>query len=147
MAYDVHVEEVVPRPLAVIHATAGMGELPVLIPALLGEVREHLQAHGVRGGQSVAVYLDSVMNIAVGVEVDGPVPESDRVSNAETPGGGVATTVHMGPYHKLGEAFQAVGQWCAENGYQLVDPGWEVYGDWSDDPAQLRTDVYLLLRA
>jgi hypothetical protein len=23
---------------------------------------------------------------------------------------------------------------------------WEVYGDWEDDPAKLRTDIYFLLR-
>jgi len=23
---------------------------------------------------------------------------------------------------------------------------WEVYGDWHDDPAQVRTDVYFLLQ-
>jgi len=31
-------------------------------------------------------------------------------------------------------------------GRQLAGPRFEVYGDWRDDPAQLETEVYYLLR-
>jgi hypothetical protein len=31
-------------------------------------------------------------------------------------------------------------------GREIALPFWEVYGDWSDDPAKLRTDVLYLLK-
>jgi len=31
------------------------------------------------------------------------------------------------------------------NRLTLDEPFWEVYGDWYDDPAKVRTDIFLLL--
>lgn len=36
-------------------------------------------------------------------------------------------------------------QWCARNGREPAGVNWEIYGDWEDDPAKRRTDVYFLL--
>ena len=58
----------------------------------------------------------------------------------------VATAAHYGPYSRLGDAHAAVRQWCAAQGHALVGPFWEIYGHWTDDPAQLRTDVCYLLQ-
>ena len=57
----------------------------------------------------------------------------------------MATVVHMGPYQKLPEAHMAVRTWCAERGHALGGPSWEIYGDWTDNPVELRTDVFYLL--
>jgi effector-binding domain-containing protein len=65
---------------------------------------------------------------------------------SSTPAGLVATAVHLGPYNRLGEAHAAVHKWCADHGHVLAGPSWELYGHWTDDPAQLRTDVFWLLR-
>ena len=40
----------------------------------------------------------------------------------------------------------AVRQWCAEQGETLVGPSWEIYGDWTDDPRALESEVLYLLR-
>jgi effector-binding domain-containing protein len=62
----------------------------------------------------------------------------------------VATTVHLGPYQKLGEAHGAIKEWCARNGYALASPKWEIYGhwleEWNKDPSKILTDVFYLLR-
>jgi effector-binding domain-containing protein len=62
----------------------------------------------------------------------------------------VATTTHFGPYGRLHEAHKAVRDWCADRGYDLAGPNWEIYGHWTDawntDPTQIRTDVFYLLR-
>lgn len=49
----------------------------------------------------------------------------------------------MGPYSDLPHG--ALRQWCEDNGHKIARPSWELYGDWSDDPAELRTDLYYLL--
>ena len=71
-------------------------------------------------------------------------PWSQR--RAAVPGGIAATVVRMGLYQKLSEAHAAVRRWCAEHGYALAGPNWEIYGDWTDNPAELRTDVFYLLQ-
>jgi effector-binding domain-containing protein len=70
----------------------------------------------------------------------------EQGGNASTPGGAVATTVHIGPYNQMKSAHVAIHEWVRENGRHIAGPSWEVYGDWSDDPAKLRTDIYYLLR-
>jgi effector-binding domain-containing protein len=87
------------------------------------------------------------MNIECGVEVDQPFAGNERVVCSSTPAGIVATTVHLGPYDRLGEANAAIHQWCAEHGRTLAGPSWEVYGHWTDDVSKLRTDVFYLLQA
>jgi effector-binding domain-containing protein len=100
-----------------------------------------------RPGRHLAVYLDGKGNIEVGVEVAEPFAGNERVVPSSTPAGRVATTTHWGPYHSLGDAHQAVQKCCSENGHALTGVCWELYGHWTDDPAQLRTDVFYLLRA
>ena len=58
----------------------------------------------------------------------------------------MATVVHRGLYQKLSEAHTAVSRWCAEHGYTLAGLNWEIYGDWTDNPDELRTDVFYLLQ-
>ena len=58
----------------------------------------------------------------------------------------MATVVHMGLYQRLSEAHAAVRRWCAEHRYALAGPNWEIYGHWTDNPDELRTDVFYLLQ-
>ncbi len=98
-------------------------------------------------GHNVAVYWDDAGegSIEVGVQVVRTFEATDAVVNSATPKGIVATTTHLGPYSELGSAHQAVRAWCNTEGCALAGPFWEVYGDWSDDPTELRTDVLYLL--
>ena len=98
-------------------------------------------------GYNMAVYWDDQGegSIQVGVQVVRPFEDTETVVYAEVPGGCVATTAHYGEYSDLGPAHHAVRTWCEEHDRQRAGPYWEVYGHWSDDPAQRRTDVYYLL--
>ena len=71
-------------------------------------------------------------------------PWSQR--RAAVPGGIAATVVRMGLYQKLSEAHTAVRRWCVEHGYALAGPNWEIYGDWTDNPDELCTDIFYLLQ-
>jgi hypothetical protein len=70
-------------------------------------------------GQHIAVYLDSQINLEVGVEMATPFVGFGEVVSSATPSGPVATTTH----------------------YTLAGPNWEVYGHWKDewnsDPAKI----------
>lgn len=67
------------------------------------------------------------------------------VRPTDTPAGETAAVTHYGEYTDLAGAYAALEQWCAANGRWRAGTSWEVYGDWEEDPAKRRTDVYFLL--
>jgi effector-binding domain-containing protein len=147
MEYQVRVRQVDPQLTAVVRFRATSNELATLIPKACGEVWAFMRAPDLpRPGRHLALYLDGEMNIECGAEVFQPFTGNERVVCSTTPAGMVATTTHLGPYHRLGEAHDAIRQWCADHGHALAGPSWEVYGHWRDDPTQLRTDVFWLLQ-
>jgi effector-binding domain-containing protein len=147
MSYQVEVKQLAGQPLAVVRRVASQEQLSRVVPAACGEVWNFVRAAGIAGaGRHVAVYLDGAIHIEVGVEVPGPFTSDGNVVYSETPAGTVATTVHMGPYDRLGDAHDAILNWCAAQQRLIAGPNWEIYGHWDDDPAKLRTDVFYLLR-
>jgi effector-binding domain-containing protein len=150
MDYDVRLEQVDSRPLAVVRRRAGLADLGKVIPEACGLVWNVMRAQKVAGaGRHVALYLDDVFNLEVGVELDTPFSGHGEVVGSATPAGTVATAVHFGPYQLLPQAHQAIRRWCADHGHTLAGPNWDIYGHWLDewcnDPAKIRTDVYYLL--
>jgi effector-binding domain-containing protein len=147
MDYQVHAERLAPQLTGVVRVQASQSQLPTVVPQLCGEVWNFFRSAGLpRPGRHLALYLDCVMNIEVGVEVSQPFTGNQRVVCSQTPEGLVATTAHFGPYSRLGDAHNAVQKWCSDHGYALAGPSWEVYGHWTDDESQLRTDVFWLLQ-
>jgi effector-binding domain-containing protein len=150
MEYDVHLEQVTSRPLAVVRRRASLAELGRVIPEACGKVWEVVRAQKLPGaGRNVALYLDDEFNLEVGVEMDAPFAGHDEVIGSATPAGTVATAVHFGPYNRLPEAHHAIRRWCAANGLTLAGPNWDIYGHWLDewcgDPSKIRTDVFYLV--
>jgi effector-binding domain-containing protein len=151
MEYDVRLEQLGSRPLAVVRRQARAQELARVVPDACGTVWNVIRAQKVTGaGRHVAIYRDDVINLEVGVELDAPFAGHGEVVGSATPAGAVATTVHFGPYNRLGEAHQAIRQWCAKHGHTVAGPNCEVYGhwidEWNNDPAKIRTDVYYLVK-
>jgi effector-binding domain-containing protein len=151
MNYNVRIEQFPGRPLAVVRRTASMQQLGAVIQQACGTVWNVVRARQTQGaGRHVAVYLDSVFNLEVGVELTAPFPGYGEVIASSLPAGEVATTTHLGPYQRLADAHQAVQQWCKAQHREPVRPCWEIYGHWLDewnaDPSQIRTDVYYLLK-
>ena len=114
MDYDIRLERVPGRSLAVVGRRASLAELSRVVPEACGAVWQMLRARRIEGaGRNVAVYLDDRINLEVGVEMDRPFEAGGELLASSTPPGTVATTVHFGPYQQLGEAHQAVQHWCA----------------------------------
>ncbi len=150
MEYDVRLEQVGSRPLAVVRRRASLRELAKVVPDACGKVWGVVRAQQIRGaGRHVAVYWDDQINLEVGVELDAPFAGSGEVIGSATPAGRVATTTHYGPYAQLSGAHEAIRRWCQNNGHTLAGPNWEIYGHWQDewnrDPSKIRTDVFYLL--
>ena len=146
MSYQVTMTAVEARPTAVVTATTTWQEFPTLWRELSGEVWACLRTGGInRGCRNIMLYWDNVPHVEVGVELLVPCPLSGRVIMSALPVGQAAMTVHWGSYSRLGEAHQAVVDWCASQGKDKTGTRWEVYGPHNDDPAQVWTEVYWLL--
>jgi effector-binding domain-containing protein len=152
MEYDVRLEHVSSRPLAVVRRRASSQELSQVIPDACGAVWSVVREQQLAGaGRHVALYVDAKITLEVGVELDTPFVGHGEVVSSATPAGAVATAVHFGPYARLHETHRAIREWCANHAYALAGPCWEIYGHWKDEwnsnPSKIRTDVFYLLKA
>jgi effector-binding domain-containing protein len=146
--YQVRMEQVTPRALAAVRAVTTPRQLGTDIIRLLDQVWPLLREQGTRTGHNVVIYHSGEpgqLTIDAGVEVFTGFTERGAVRRATTPAGEAAVTAHYGDYSLMGGAYAALDQWCAANSRHQAGVNWEVYGDWDDDPAKRRTDIYALL--
>jgi effector-binding domain-containing protein len=137
-----------PQQLAAIRTTAAQSRLGAAIIAELDKVWPVLRAQGVPTGHNVVIYYGGepeALQIAVGVQVPEGFTADGEIQPVFTPSGEAATIAHFGDYAEMHGAYQALGEWCASNERARTGVSWEVYGDWDDDPAKRRTDIYVQL--
>ena len=147
MVSAVNVVEVQPCPLATIRGQADRTSLSKVIRQLFD--RFYAAPPKMERGLNVVLYHGNPAHgttIDVGVQALSPFEPSGDVIALSTPGGTAATVTHLGPYERLGEAYEAILAWLAQNGREPGEMSWEVYGHWTDNQAELRTDIYFLLR-
>lgn len=151
---ELTLEAVTAQPMAAVAAQADFAGLPKAIMGGLDKVYEVLRAgdYGQLGCNTV-YYAPmpnggTVMDILAGVRLDQPFPAPvGDVIPAETPAGEAAHAVYFGEYGQMHPAHLAAKAAARAAGRQITGDSWEVYGDWSDDPDALRTDIYYLLKA
>jgi effector-binding domain-containing protein len=147
---DVRSEWASPRVLAAISSTTTRQGLGADIVRHLDVVWPVLREQGVRTDHNVVVYrggASGTLTVDVGVEVLSSFEDRGKVRHVLTPSGEVATTAHFGEYSDMGLAYAALERWCADHSRSPAGVNWEVYGDWEEDPAKRRTDVYFLLES
>jgi effector-binding domain-containing protein len=146
MPYSVQISHVPPLPILVVRRRAHQSELSKVVPEGCGAVWNYIRSHPIpHTGRNLAVYFDDVINLECGVILRQPCETDDSVVCTTTPTGRVATVIHLGPYHRLGEANQAILDWCSAHSCKRKGPSWEIYDHWTDDETKLRTDVFYLL--
>jgi effector-binding domain-containing protein len=144
--HEVNLATVAAQTIAAVRERVTPADIASRFGPALDQVWQFVRGAGLRTGHNVFVYDDAHPGlIEFGVQVDTRFADEDVVVCTETPAGTVATTVHMGPYDQLGPAHAAVRAWCRHEGRAMTGIFWEVYSDWDDDPARLRTDVFYLL--
>jgi hypothetical protein len=71
--YNIRLEHVSSRPLAVVRRRAALQQLSKVVPDACGIVWNVMRTQKVAGaGRHIAVYLDDQINLEVGVELDRP---------------------------------------------------------------------------
>jgi effector-binding domain-containing protein len=148
MDYDVEVKDVSVQPILSIRARMEPAEMPTLFRELINEVWTYCQRIGVTpSGPSFGVFHE-FGDEAVDVEAGFPVPAGTegegRIRAGELPGGKVASTWHLGPYTRLGQAHQAMAEWIHGQSHDQGQPAREIYwtgpGD-EPDSSRWRTEV------
>lgn len=151
-APHVSVQTVGSRKLAAVRRRVAIGSVGTEWWPALEQVWAFLRAHpGLRtDGHNVFVYhhpasRDAPMDVDFGVEVVRAFEPEGDVFPTDTPSGEVAMAVHVGVYDKIKVTHDAIHAWRAREGRTFAGTSWEIYGDWSDDPAKLETTVCYLL--
>jgi len=146
MTVEVTAKIVEPTPTAVVAAATTWAEFPKIWGPMLGEVWSFLRGEGPEGlykdGHNIMLYKDDVPNVEVGVQVNRSFASAGHVVASALPGGLVASATHTGPTASIGNTHRAVCEWSKANGYRLVGPHWEIYGD--PDPSTGDFDVDVL---
>lgn len=141
--------DVQPRPLAAVRVTTVLSKWPSQFTKHLNKVYDAVHAGKVKqSGQNVMVYRprsDGSVDIECGIEVEVKFESIGEVEYCKTPGEAALTTAHIGPYNQLRSSHSAIVEWSRKNGHRLSGICWEIYGDWDEDPAKLRTDIFHLL--
>jgi effector-binding domain-containing protein len=143
-----------PRPTAVIARRTTWKDYPALWPRLLDEVYAFVRPrpelsptpHGAERWRNVMLYRDRTPSVEVGVLAARPFDGGGAVVASELPGGTVATAVHHGDHARLGDTHDAISRFIDEQGLEHAGPLWEIYGHWREDPSELETEIYWLLR-
>lgn len=149
MRGDITVVAVEPSPLAVVRLSTTFSEWPGQVIKTLGIVYEAVRAKKIKqSGQNVMVYHPpggQRVDVECGVKVAAKFETVGEIAYCETPGGTAATMVHLGAYDQLVASHRAVVEWGRKNGHRFAGVCWGIYGDWNEDLAKLRTDIFHLL--
>jgi hypothetical protein len=140
-------------PIAAVDGWTLRNALPQAIRGRLDKVYALLRGRQIKGlGHNVVVYKQAAgappdlrLLIEVGVQTPAPIaPEGEVVASA-TPAGRAVTVAHFGPYDRIGVTGEAAIARMEAMGLKRAGVSWEVYGDWEEDPAKLRTDLFWLV--
>lgn len=153
MSYTVQKRQLPSQLMAYGEASASVEEVPDVLGEILPRVMRHVQAEdGQVAGPPFAHYksMGEPMELEAGIPIDEPIPEGEGVCVGELPGGSVLVTVHIGPYDKLDDAYDALMAFADEHELTPVGTVWESY--WTDpgaelDPDNWKTEVFMPLKA
>lgn len=149
----VSIQKASPRLLAAVNRKVPFGQVGTFAMPALDQVWAFLRARPElrTDGHNIFLYghpkqRGEPMDVDFGVEVVREFEPVGDIKPVWTPAGEVATALHIGPYEKLHPTHQAVHAWMAANHRESAGWSWEIYGDWTEDPAKLETTIMYLLK-
>ncbi len=155
MEYTIQVKRIEERPYVGIRRRVKVQEIGRALAEILPTVGTYLREIGVRpASPPITLYhahheAEGEFDIQGGWFLSAPIAGDDRFQAGIVPEGEVATTTHVGPYDRLGDAHSAIEAWIGRNGRSTSGPCWEIYlndpGTVSD-PNHYETEVSWPLR-
>ena len=154
MGYDVQIVEVPRRDVAVVRTRTGFDEIPAFMGSAFGHVAGVIAPLGLLGdGPAIGRYTEmdpvaGTLVVAAGFVVPGAIRPAGDVVPDELPATEAATTVHLGAYSRISEAYDAIAAAMALHGRELDESTmWEEYWSPSGTPdEQVKTVVFCPLK-
>jgi len=144
-------ESVDSRPIAAVRLVIPADQVSQNLARLLPEVMGAMSEQGVQpAGPPFSRYhrIDAAKNeidLEAGIPVKTPFQSAGRVKAGELPGGRVARTWHIGPYHELARSYARLEAWLKAQGLTSRGGFWEVYvtdPGIETDPAKWKTQIF-----
>jgi AraC family transcriptional regulator len=150
MTYSVTRKELAPQPVLIVRRRVKRSDIAATIGETLPHIFIHAQQNGIAlAGLPFTRYIEigpGMVTMEPGMRVSSANPSGQGEIVADTlPGGPVATTMHLGPYDTLPDAYAAIEQWMEAEGVASGGAPWESYvtdpGD-HPDPKDWKTEVF-----
>lgn len=150
---DFAIEEIAEQPVVSIRVTIDESDvsrqLGILYSEIMGYVTRAKLTPTAPPFARMHSTADGKIDLEAGMAVKGEVKGEGRVKASTLPGGRVATTWHVGPYHDLSKTCARLEAWMKEQGHVSAGGLWEVY--WTDpgiepDATKWRTQVLWPIR-
>jgi len=152
MTYSIQKTTLSAQPVLVIRRSIKRSEIAATIAECLHKIFLAAQQSGIAlMGPPFMRCVETgpgLMTVEPGVRINGAaanVAPGGEVVLETLPGGEAATTVHMGKYEDLPEAYAAIQHWMKAEGLQMGGAPWEMYvtdpGDYPD-PKDWKTEIY-----
>jgi effector-binding domain-containing protein len=128
-----------------------IGQAFTAIFAYLGEAGEYPSGppfglYYIDNESGLMGFDENNINMEICVPVGNAMGGKGEVEGRGLPGGTVVSTLHIGPYQQMVEAYQALAAFAEENGYRFNGPAREIYlvgmGQ-VEDEADYRTEVVI----
>ena len=143
MDYEIKVETVAEQPAAAVVSEIPVAEVGKFIGEAFGLVMAALQEqHSFPAGPPFARYQmhGDTFEVTAGFPVAQPIQAAGRVVPTTLQGGSVATTMHVGAYDKVAQAYNALMAWLPQHDMRAVGDPMEIYLD-GPEVAEPRTIV------
>ena len=142
MPYNVEIKQIESRPVAAVKFTAGVAEMASKFGAAFGQIMQYVTQSGAQiAGPAIGYYEqlgNERFNVTAGFVVAQPIEGDGQVVPFELPAGKIATTMHVGPYETLPEAYAALMEQAEAQGMEIdmTSPMWEEYLTGPDVPPE-----------
>ena len=152
MTYSISKTTISPQTVLVVRRSIKRSEIAASIGEVLPKIFLAAQKNGIAlAGPPFMRCLNAgpgLMTIEPGMTVAGAATDvnlGEKVVWETLPGGEVATTIHMGKYDDLPDAYAAIEQWMKSESLKMGGAPWEVYltdpGDYPD-PKDWKTEIF-----
>jgi len=131
MEYEIILEEKAAQPTIAVRTRTAVQNLPQVLGKAYDDIMNYLMAIGVQpAGAPYVGYFNMDMQ-DLDIEIGFPVAEvlegKDHIQASEIPAGKQVSCLHVGPYHKVEAAYNAMMEWVTVNGYTATGISYEFY--------------------
>ena len=147
MAYPCELVEQRARPTLAVRTRSAVERLPQVLGPAWGAVMACAGRAGAAPSEAPFVAYHNMdmhdLDLEIGFAFDRPLAGEGEVRAGEIPAGRAVQCLHVGPYDRVGAAYDAVAAWMAERGLEGAGPPREFYLNDPQEtpPGELRTRV------